>query len=325
MTPDQARPHAPGPQPRRHHRRTARAPRAVVGAVLAALTLLFLTTGAPAAQADGAGSTPPGKAWVRAGHLVPGIGAVRVELVPQDGVGTAIPMAPGTGYGQVTDYQKVDPGTYTVTVRPEGDGGSSTPMLSRSLTVTAGNATTIAVLGSTTEPRLGVLSDDLTPPAAGSARVRVLSGSTVAPTVSVTAVNGPMIATGAVLGQATPYSTVPAGSWTLQLSDGAGMTVTQTISLTSGSVYTAVVVNSGTSSVELKVITDAAGAMATPVGGAQTGGGGTAGDQAVAVAAPHDAATPGPGLGLLAASMSVLVGAAALRARRTPRTARLDR
>ena len=324
MTPDPTRPQAPGRQPRLHHRRPGRRPRAVLGAILAMLTLLLIATGGPAAHAEGAGNTPPGKAWVRAGHLVPGIGAVRIELVPQGGVGTAIPMAPSTGYGEVTDYQKVDPGTYTVTVRPQSDASNSTPMLSRSLTVTAGNATTIAVLGSTTEPRLGVLSDDLTPPAAGSARVRVLSGSTVAPTVSVTAVNGPVIATDAVLGQATPYSSVPAGSWTLQVSNGAGMTVTRTISLASGSVYTAVVVNSGTNSVELKVITDAAGAMATPVGGAATGGGGTAVDQAASVVGRNHGVTSGPGLGLLLAGLSVLVGVAAVRARRAPRTARLD-
>ncbi|MEO8829886.1 DUF4397 domain-containing protein [Lapillicoccus sp.] len=244
----------------------------VIATTVAALAILLL--GVAPAQADQ--STPPGKAWVRAGHLVPGIGSTRIDLVPQSGATTSIAMSPSASYGDVTEYQKIDPGDYTVYVRPQGASLDTAPMLQRAFTVVAGKATTLAVLGTVDAPRLVALDDDLTPPAANTARVRVLPAASHAQTVSVDAMNGPTITTGAVLGQATSYATVPAGSWTLNLTYNSGLSAQQSVGLASGSVYTVVILDSGADSVQIKLITDAAGAVATPAGAAATGEGGMA-------------------------------------------------
>ncbi|MEO9152645.1 MAG: DUF4397 domain-containing protein [Lapillicoccus sp.] len=289
--------------------------RRLLWSVLAGLLLVAvsaLSAGPATADTVGAaGATPPGKAWIRAGHFIPGFGAARVDLRPQSGSTGAIVMSPNAGYGDVTSYQKIDPGTYTVSIWDAFAPADAKPTLSRSFTATAGKAQTIAVIGTAASPRLAVLSDDLTPPPAGSARVRVLSASSLAPSIDVMAVGGPTLATDAVLGTTTGYTTVPDGAWTLNLS-GASMSSKQTVTLASGSVYTAVALDSGTTAVTIKVITDAAGAVSTPVGAAATGFGGAA--TQLAAASPTTTSTPGTVSLVLAALLGTfLLGFALLR------------
>lgn len=285
---------------------------AAVATITALLVLATASGPAVAAGTDGAdGGTPPGKAWVRVGHFVPGMGATRIDLTPLDG-GPTQTLAGRATYGKVTDYQTLPPGSWTATVRDSGNP-TGEPLLSRSFRVSANDARTIAVLGTSASPRLALLSDDLTPPESGTARVRVLSAAEAADPVTVTAVDGPTIAQDAVLGQATDYATVPAGSWTLQLRAAATQTSLHDVPVTSGSVYTVVVLDAGARSVELDVVTDAAGARTAPQGGAETGLGGTA-------ATPSLASDAAPSLGVLgglAAAFSVLVVLCS-RARRDP-------
>ncbi len=248
---------------------------------------------------------------------MPGFGAGRIDLTPGSGPATGIVMSPDATYGDVTGYQKVAPGPYTVTLRLAGKGLDTAPLLERTFTLTAGSASTVAAIGSLTAPRLSVLTDDLTPPAAGDARVRVLAAASRLPTLTVTAQNGPTLASGAVLGQVTPYATVPRGTWPLALSGGgASAMATQDVSLSSGTVYTAVVLDTGASSVAVKLVTDAVGSAATPVGGARTGEGG------LALAAQQDASgTPvgGPlALAVLGAGLALAAVAAARRRTATP-------
>ncbi|WP_295695023.1 DUF4397 domain-containing protein [Lapillicoccus sp.] len=300
--------------------------RRLLWSVLTGLLLIAVTAlSAGPANADSvgaAGATPPGKAWIRAGHFIPGFGAARVDLKPASGSTGSIVMSPNAGYGDVTSYQKLDPGTYTVSIWDATAPADATPTLSRSFTAASGKAQTIAVIGTASAPRLAILSDDLTPPAAGSARVRVLSASSLAPMVNVMAVNGPTIATDAVLGTTTGYTTVPDGAWTLNLS-GSSMSSKQTVTLASGSVYTAVALDSGLTAVTIKVITDAAGAVATPVGAAATGFGGAASQQAVTAsqATSHDTSEGIVWAAVTALLGSLLLGSALLRAavRRTAR------
>ncbi|MDQ2755139.1 MAG: DUF4397 domain-containing protein [Actinomycetota bacterium] len=290
----------------------------VAFSLLAALVTSLFVAGPAHADTTTAGATPPGKAWIRAGHFVPGFGAARVDLRPTTGQASAIVMSPNATYGDVTSYQKIQPGTYVVDVRSSDAGQASSPMLSRSFTVAAGTASTVAVLGAASAPRLAVLTDDLTPPAAGTARVRVLSASANASSLTVQAVNGPLVAKGAVLGQTTAYTTVPQGRWTLALSGANGSTSSQSVNLASGSVYTAVALDTGSTGVRLAIVTDAAGAAMTPTGAAATGLGG-----ASTPAASSSLALGGP-LGLAGLLALVLVGFASVRyaaLRRTRHTA----
>ena len=193
-------------------------------------------------------------------------------------------------------------------MRPQGAALDSEPLLQRAFTVVAGKATTLVAVGTADSPRLVALDDDLTLPAASSARVRVLPAASHTQTVTIAAQNGPTLATDAILGQATGYASVPAGSWTLDLASGGGPTAQQTVDLKSGSVYTAIVLDSAPGAVTIKVITDAAGATTAPQGAAQTGGGGMA-TQLAADDGSHSQALTGSALVLaVAAALSLALG-----------------
>ena len=241
----------------------------VIGVLLAVLLVVLLSARGAAA------AVVPGDAWVRAAHLVPGLEAMQVSARPTAG-GDAVVLAADAGYGDVAPYQRLAPGDYTVELRPAGAAPTSSPVLSSTLTAKAGAAYTLAGLGSLASPRLATLQDDLTPPAAGTANVRLLPAASSAAQVTVSAVDGPVVARDAVFGQPTSYTSVPAGTWTLQAVANGVAPATTKVDLTAGGVYTLAVVD-GTGGLGVQVVTDAAGAATMPVGGAQTGGGGTAG------------------------------------------------
>ncbi|GAA1879040.1 DUF4397 domain-containing protein [Lapillicoccus jejuensis] len=300
----------------RHAARGARRA-GLLGALLTAVAVLVATLGlataGSAAADDTAGATPPGAAWIRAGHFVPGFGAARVDLLPEGssaGAPSSVVMSPGATYGDMTSYQKIAPGSYTVQIRSSGAQPSTAPLLTRSFSVTAGSAHTVAVVGNASAPRLVVLGDDLTPPAAGSARVRLLDASASATSLDVAAQNGPTLASGAVLGQVTPYATVPKGPWTLTLGGSGATPATQRISLESGNVYTAIALDSD-GGLRVQLVTDAAGSAALPAGGAATGLGGLA--AGAGTTAPSPLVAPAA-----VAALAVLAAFGAVVARRRP-------
>lgn len=279
---------------------TRAAGRALPAGVLLLLMLLLVVVTAAAGSANAA-EPAPGRSWVRVGHFVPGMGTASVELEPLDRPGARVTLAGRAAYGDVTSYEKLAPGRYTATVRDSAAPTGSEPLLSRSVDLSVGGARTVAVLGTVGAPRLVLLDDELTPPTAGTARVRLLSASPAADAVTVQAVGGPTIAEAAVLGQATSYATVPAGSWTLELRSTRASATAQDVPVASGSVYTIVVLDDGSDGVRLEVVTDAAGAVVAPTGGARTGLGGTAVDDA----SPSMLAAAG----FLTALLMVVVGA----------------
>lgn len=258
-----------------------------VGALLMVVLGVLLAPGAWAAA-------PPGQSWVRAAHAVPGLAGMTFTVTGGPD-GTARTLAEDAPYGTVGDYAPLTPGRYTAQVRPPGQPGSK-PVLSTTFSVGPSSATTLAAIGTTAAPRLATLTDDLTPPPAGQARVRVLPGASSAPTVDVSAQGGPVIADGASLGQASAYADVPAGPWTLDLKSG-GKTSTAKVELKAGGVYTVVITDAPGGGLQVLPVTDALGTAqagaapggapggpaaaaapgdAAPVGGVQTGAGGTA-------------------------------------------------
>ncbi len=259
----------------------------LVALVALALALAGVLT-APGAWAAAA----PGQAWVRAAHAVPGLEGMAFTVTggPDDDTVTLVDDAE---YGSVSDYEALAPGDYTASVAPAGEAEQSAVLVT-SFTVGQSSATTLAAIGTTDQPRLATLSDDLTPPAAGTANVRVLPAAAAAPTVTVEAQDGPTITDVAVFGQATAYAPVPAGRWALDLSGGRKDSKA-VVDVEAGNVYTLVVVDGEDGALEVLPVTDAAGTSqpgagqggaggpaatapgaAAPVGGVQTGGGGTA-------------------------------------------------
>jgi hypothetical protein len=127
--------------------------------------------------------------------------------------------------------------------------------------------------------------------------------------VSVTAQNGPTVTDGVAFAKATPYSAVPAGTWTLQVASTTqpDLETTAAVDLPAGDVYSLVVLDAGDGGLTLATHADAVSAAVTPTGSIETGGGGTAG--------PHLRLWLSAGVG---AAGVALLAAAYLRSRRSP-------
>jgi len=277
-----------------------------LGALLtAALLVLLPATAASAAPDDGT-------SYIRVGHFVPGFGGVSMSatLTAYDGSTQPMVLAPEATYGALTSYQPLPVGYYSVAVRPAGAPASSDPVLTGTLEAVAGRAYTVTGLGDATTPRLTAITDDLTPPAAGRAKVRVLPVAVPGATTDVAVIGAAPIASAAAFSEPTSYSEVAAGRVTLRASTG-GRTGTADADLAAGSISTIVVLDDGKGGLEVRAVTDATGAGVVPVGGADTGGGG------LATAGPSTALVVAGGLGAAAAGAAALV----LLRRRSPAVA----
>jgi len=301
--------------------------RPAFGASLAAALMALAAVGALLGAAPASAAPGRGTAWVRAAHLVPGLGTMAIGLTPFAGAaaGTASrpgvapaptvdgmrAVAPAATYGRASEYRQVPVGLYTVTVRPAGASASSPALITGTFEAKADQAYTLAALGTMSSPRVQALADDLRPPTDGAAKVRLLPAASSVATVTVAAVNGPTLATRATFGRPTGYAEVPAGPWTLTATGtgdrrGASQgttTSSASVRLTGGDVYTLLVLDKPSGGLALTPLLDAAGMSAMPTAGVQTGGGGTA------------PAGPGalPGLLLAACGLLVLAGSSVRR------------
>lgn len=286
-------------------------------AVLAAFLLALAGAGTASAQTAPAPTNPSG--FVRLGHLAPDVGPVDVYLAPFDGQEQAvIHNAP---YGTLTPYQTLAPGDYTVAMRPAGTPPATTPMLSSRVSVNPGAANTVLVTGRMGALSTSLIDDNLTPPPADAARVRLVQGSPAAQHLTVAAVAGPTLARDVAYGTATGYADVPQGRWTLQVTaaDGSNaMASAPVVDLAAGSVNSLLVTDAPGGGFAITPVVDAAGintAMA-PAGGVQTGGGGTA---THIINAPTSHSPIGLGFGAAAVLIVAISGVAANRRRRRVR------
>jgi hypothetical protein len=224
---------------------------------------------ATAAHAD-----QPGQGWVRVAHLSPDTKSVDVTLTALSG-GAVVSELDGVAYGAVSDYIGVAQGTYVVAMVPVGAPEGTAPMIEQSVDIKPGQPVTVAAYGRNADIDTTVFTDDLTPPATGQARVRVIQASTTAESVDIATTTGMPITTDAQQGTATTYASVPAGPWTLEVNADAEESRAQ-IDLASGSVATLFVLDNASGGVTVKSVLDSAAVGDLPVGGIQTGGGGTA-------------------------------------------------
>jgi len=246
------------------------------------LALVWASTagaGSAAAQTVPAPSNPSG--FVRVGHLAPDVGPVDVYLMSASGGPQKVLKT--SPYGAFTPYQTLTPGFYTVAMRPAGAQASTEPMLSAPVTVDQGKAYTLLATGTAGALKTSLINDDLTKPPTDTSRVRLVQGSTAAPTLTVAAVGGPTLSRDLAYGQATGYANVPQGRWTLKVvkADGSDAILTApVVDLPAGSVNSLLVTNAPGGGFAITPVVDSTGidpAMA-PTGGIQTGLGGTATD-----------------------------------------------
>ncbi|TFW00338.1 DUF4397 domain-containing protein [Orlajensenia leifsoniae] len=257
---------------RRTTRRTPARRRLIVGA--AALTATALVSfGLGAAPALAAVRTAPADAgWVRVGHLSPDTAAVDVRLAPADGGAAAVELDDVT-YGQVSPYAALAAGDYELTMVPAGAPADTTPVVTTEVTVTAGMAGTVAAYGLNDSLQTMALGDDLTSPAAGEARIRVVSASTQVDSVDVTTTTGVAIATGAASGTATDYASVPSGPWDLVVTTPDAASYDASVTVDPGTISTLFVLDNASGGLTVLPVLDGSAAGDAPDGSLDTGGG----------------------------------------------------
>ncbi|MGI5181927.1 DUF4397 domain-containing protein [Dactylosporangium sp. CA-152071] len=245
-------------------RRTA----ALSAAALIGLGLSF--AGASPASAAGVG-------YVRLAHLSPDTPAVDVYLSSVSG-SMATQKFDAVGYGVVSKYLPLAPGTYAVAMRTKGAAADSPPVLSTQATVVEGKAYTVAGVGKFTDLGLRVIPDDLALPEQGKAKVRVVQASVKEPVLDVSIAGGAKVAGGVQFASTTDYQLVDPGKWTLRLTPPSVTTAATTVTapLQAGSVYSLIVLD-GKNGLTAQLRTDAT-SNGVPAGGVDTGAGGTAGD-----------------------------------------------
>ena len=275
-------------------------------AMLSAASALLL--GFPAAAAAHASSASTGTGWIRLAHLSPNTPAVDVYLY-SFGDSSAQIVLHHVAYGTVSPYEAVAAGDYSVAMRAAGASATSQPVLSTSVTIQADHAYTVAGMGPESGLRLQVMDDDLTTPS-GKALIRVIQASLKQQTVKVT-YDGTTIVPKASFASVSSYQAISPGSATIAAIGSSG-TATNSYAFAAGTVHTLVVLD-GSDGLELVNLEDAAGAGQPPLGGAQTGFGGTA---------PHGPGSPLPWAALIGAG-SLLALTGGLRLRRNGRGRRL--
>jgi len=277
--------------------------------MLVAASALLL--GIPAAAAF-ASSATAGTGWIRLAHLSPNTPAVDVYLYSFDDSNAMIVLH-HVAYGTVSPYESVKAGDYSVAMRAAGASATSQPVLSTSVTITVGHAYTVAGMGPESGLRLQVMDDALTTPA-GQALVRVIQASLKQQEVKVSL--GSDVLSGSLkFASVSAYKPVTPGTDTVNVSPVSAGTgdANSKVTLGAGTVHTLVVLD-GASGLEVVSLEDASGSGKPPLGGVQTGFGGTA---------PHGPGSPLPWLAAIGAgSLLVLTGGLRLR-RNRQLTARL--
>ncbi|MEW1917976.1 DUF4397 domain-containing protein [Microbacterium sp. NPDC080005] len=245
------------------------------GLALAVAAVVPFAIGVAVAPAASASTAEPG-GWARVAHLSPDTKAVDVQLTALAG-GDVVYELDDVAYGAVSDYIPLAEGTYVVSMVPSDAADDAEPVVQQSVDVAAGDPLTVAAYGRNAELDTVVFEDDLSAPAKGEARVRVIQASTVEPLVSVDTAAGRPIASDVPTGSATDYAAVAAGEWDLELA-GVDDVSSAGVDLPAGSVSTIFVLDTASGALTAKAVTDSATLADMPVGGIETGGGGTAGD-----------------------------------------------
>jgi hypothetical protein len=212
-------------------------------------------------------------------------------------------------YGTVSPYEKVGAGEYTVAMRGAGAAPYSAPVLSTGVHIAAGGAYTVAGMGPNKGLRLQVFQDQLTTPS-GKSLVRVIQASLKHNKVTIMA-GGQTLAKGLAFAHVTSYVTATPGSFRVHV-EGMGAMGAKDVTLSAGTIYTLVVLDSAGNSLQIDPLEDAAGSTVMPNGGAATGLGGTA---------PTPAPSPLVWVSLVAAG-ALIASAGAFRMRRVRSIAR---
>jgi hypothetical protein len=244
-----------------------------MGRVVRTAAAALVATGGVLVAGPASAAEDGGNGLLRLAHLSPDTPAVDVYVDAVANPDAGITLE-GVGYGAVSDYQDVPPGSYTVSMREAGADPETPPVLSTTVEVGGDTARTVAGVGPFAELGLEIIDDSLQTPPDGQARVRVLAAAAGAETLDV-AVAGSAVAEDLAFASTGEYVDVPAGSATLEVTAGDGEPAELSVDLDAGGVYSLLVLD-GDDGLTVEPVLDAASPGVVPVGGVETGLGGTA-------------------------------------------------
>jgi hypothetical protein len=232
---------------------------------LAALAFAFVAPSPAGAKAGRTAAVVVG--YARAGHFAPGKGPV--DLIVDGQV-----AAKGLTYKHVTPYLPVPAGTHSFALRTM----SGQTVLSVRAGVPANGAVTIGAVTTRSGLAGNVYDDSLQTPKPGTALVRFVHTAPAASKVDISIAGGPTLKD-VGYPSATPYQSVKAGTYTIDVRDAASGKVLLQINrwkATSGTQSSIVLVNTEAGKLDAVPFIDSTGSAAAPQGGMATGLGGTA-------------------------------------------------
>lgn len=191
------------------------------------------------------------RAKLRAVHASPN--APNVDILLDNAV-----VAPNVAFKSVFGFADVPSGARNVKVNA---AGTATTVINVTPTLAAGRAYTAYAVGFLANIEALLVEDNLTLPASGVAKIRVIHGSPDAPNVDVLA-NDNRVLTNVPFKAASDYLTVPAGTYTFKVNvTGTATTATQaTVNLAGGKIYTALAIGSAaagaTNPIAIQLLTD---------------------------------------------------------------------
>ena len=267
--------------------------RRIVAAGLVTLAALAAATVAPAGGAAPGPAPTAAGSTIRVAHFSPDTPPMDVYAAGFDGRETLV--LPKLGFGQVSAYMALPGGTYAFSMRPAGAPPTSAAALRVSATLDDGLAYTFAAFGRSRSLETDLVTDDLSAPPAGQARVRLIQAAGDSGKVDVSAGSAPLVARDAALGSVGSYTPVAAGSIMVTASADEAPRVTQRLDLAPGTVNSVVVLDDpAAGGLQVVSLTDATGTAGTGAGGAQgmpaggvdTGGGGAARERTAGLPVP---------------------------------------
>jgi hypothetical protein len=235
---------------------------------------LLLGTGASLVAAAPAGAASVG--YVRLAHLSPDTPEVDVYLDDLSGPAET-QVFKGVGYGVMSAYLPLPAGRYAVSMRQKGAAASTPPVLTTDVTVTTGQAYTVAGVGRFADLGLRILEDDISAPAAGKSKVRVVQASVRAPVLDISGASGATIANGVQFATTTGYREVRPGDWQVRLQPSGGDATVAKCTMAEGGVYSLIVLDAKSGGLTTELREDAKGGVVVPAGGVDTGAGGVSG------------------------------------------------
>lgn len=189
-------------------------------------------TSARAAQPDGANGRVHGAARVLFVHASPDAPAVDILVGKR-------PVARALGFPDNTPYRVIRAGSRDVRVNV---AGTSTTVIGATVPFRARTAYSVFAVGPVAHIEPLLLTDDLTPPAAGNAHVRFVHLSPNAPAVDVAlGGGGPVVFGNKSFKEYTPFTPLPAGTYDLEVRLAGTSTVVLPlpgIRLEAGGIYT---------------------------------------------------------------------------------------